>query len=167
MKDSPGFTLLELMITIALIAILAGFSVSWIKGAVKKNKIAKDVDAVFGALQEARMLAFTQKRTCGLFWNGTSFTTLQLRCDADQDNSISDPGGYETLRTINLYYPFQDGRRTYTSFSKEGLNNLPLTFGPVTTTDLPGDSCILVSRTRIKKGNWDGQACNSDHCKAR
>lgn len=167
MKKSPGFSLLELMIVIALIAILSGFSVSWIKGIVKKNKIAKDVDAIFGLLQEARMLAFSQKRACGLVWENSTFTKLELHCDTDQDNSISDFGGYETLKTISLYYSFQDGSRTNTVFNKEGFNSFPLTFCPVSTTDLPGDSCILVSRTRIKKGSWDGEDCTSDHCQPR
>ncbi len=166
-SPQEGFTLIELMVVLALMVLLSGIILSWVGGIVRKNRIAQDIDSLFGVLQEARMLAFTQKRSCGLVWPGATFTRVELRCDTDLDGSVEDTDGYEVLRTVDLRNTFQDGARTSTVFGKEGFNFFPLTLCPVNNTNLPGDSCILVGRTRIKKGSWDGTLCDSDHCTPR
>ncbi|WP_068670289.1 pilus assembly FimT family protein [Thermosulfurimonas dismutans] len=158
MKRWQGLTLIELMVVIALIALLSGFSIVWVKGIVKKHKIAKDIQLLFSSLQEARYLAFTRKTTCGVvLGNSTSpFSSFEIRCDNDSDGDIEN--GFNLIQRIQLSESYNSSRMVI-SFSKEGFTTDTCTISPLELHDLPENSCIVVSNTRIKMGMWRNSNC--------
>ena len=150
-----GLTLLELLIVMALLTILAGFSINWVRGAVKKQRIAKDIKLIFGTLQEARYQAFARKTTCGLVFGNSTFSSFELRCDSNADGSFTDDT-YTLLQRTSLSTTFSTGR-TKIGFSKEGFTHDNTTIHTVERDNLPEYSCIVVSMTRIKMGTWNVQ----------
>ena len=150
-----GITLLELVVVMAILAILAGFSINWIRGAVQKQRIAKDVKLLFGALQEARYQAFARKATCGLLFGNATFSSFEVRCDNGSDGNFTDDTSV-LLQRSNLSTPFTSGR-TSVGFTKEGFTRDVTTVHPVEEENLPEYSCIVVSMTRIKMGTWDAR----------
>lgn len=63
MPSSRGFSLIELMIAIALIAIMAGIGIPAYQNMVLNNRIATTTNNLLGFLQMARSEAVTQRRT--------------------------------------------------------------------------------------------------------
>src|SRR5690554_3852353 len=59
---SSGFTLIELMITIALIAIIAGFAIPQFGNMIERNRVVSTTNSVVGLLHFARSEAIRQNR---------------------------------------------------------------------------------------------------------
>ena len=67
-KRYRGFTLVELMVTIVLLAILLGIAVPSFSTIVRNNRLVAHANALVGTLNSARAEAIAQKRTvtvCG------------------------------------------------------------------------------------------------------
>ncbi|MEJ2362759.1 MAG: prepilin-type N-terminal cleavage/methylation domain-containing protein, partial [Gammaproteobacteria bacterium] len=54
MKISKGFTLIELMVTIAVIAIMAGLAVPRLNNFMRSNRLTSQINSFISALQVAR-----------------------------------------------------------------------------------------------------------------
>ncbi len=159
MKHLYGLTLLEVLVVLALIVVLSGFSLNWMRGMVKKHRIATEIQLLFSALNEARYLAFTRKATCGLVIGNNTFDSAEVRCDTDYDGDLEDQDGFQVLEALRFRERYISGR-TEVAFSKEGFTSDTTTIRPQDTNILPEYSCILVSNTRIKMGRWEGGQCN-------
>ncbi len=152
---NEGLTLIELVVVMAILAILTGFSINWVRGAVQKQRIAKDIKLIFGALQKARYQAFAQKTVCGIVFGNNTFSSFELRCDNGGDGSFMD-STFTLVEKVSLSTIFRTGR-TSIAFSKEGFTRDNTTINTVERDNLPEYSCIKVSMTRIKMGTWNVQ----------
>ncbi len=76
-RPQKGFTMIELMVTLAIAAILLGIGVPSFVGVVERNRVATEINALLGDLQYARGLAIKEGRqavVCASA-NGTSCAT--------------------------------------------------------------------------------------------
>ncbi|MCP4748136.1 MAG: prepilin-type N-terminal cleavage/methylation domain-containing protein [Desulfobacteraceae bacterium] len=64
MEESSGFTLLELMVVLAVISVLAGTAVIAASSIDGKHDVQFAADELYGNLQEARMLAIRNGKSC-------------------------------------------------------------------------------------------------------
>lgn len=62
MRAQQGFTLIELMVTVALVAILVGIAVPSFQGALNGNRLATSANELIASLQTARMEAIRRNR---------------------------------------------------------------------------------------------------------
>lgn len=62
MRVQQGFTLIELMVTVAVVAILVGVAVPSFQGAVNGNRLASSANELVASLQTARMEAIRRNR---------------------------------------------------------------------------------------------------------
>jgi type IV fimbrial biogenesis protein FimT len=72
MKYSRGFTLIELMVIIVLVAILAAYSVSGFQNLIMKNRVSAHTSALLADLNFARSEAITRGRDIAMVSSGAS-----------------------------------------------------------------------------------------------
>jgi len=143
-KNKRAFSLIELLIVISIMAILSYFGINYILSAMEKSKIEKDLKKMYGLLQEARIKAFTEKRSFTFELDITSKkacikeSSTVVKCvDLEDDN-------YSLNNTITI-----DKRGTFTGGTIEyngSISNLAY-------------NCIVVSDIRVKLGVNDGSGC--------
>ncbi len=153
-----GFTLIEFVITIAIISIIATIAILNYKRWVKKISIENDTKKIFALLNEARVRAFSEKRVCGVVFDFNK-RDVRLVCDTDMDNSILDET--TNLNEIILKNDFSPKNKnfTYAKFDKDGTASILATIYAKDISTNPAYSCVKISYTRIKMGKWDGSDC--------
>jgi type IV fimbrial biogenesis protein FimT len=94
-QRSTGFTLVELMVTVAVLAIVAALAVPSFTTIMHRNRLTTAANEMVGALQGARMEAIRRNRravlcpsTDGLACNGDDWTRLIVFVDADLDGAV-------------------------------------------------------------------------------
>lgn len=162
MKALRGITLLELMVVLAILVVMASFVIPALGEWKRKYDIEHTIKTLYAALNEARMKAFSQKRVCGLLWNNSPLSQVELRCDTDADGDLTDTNGYERIWTKSLKVPLEAsfGGMTQCAFNSKGFADTWGNFHYSGQGLNPDYSCVTVARTRIKMGEWDGENCN-------
>ncbi len=158
--NNRGLTLIEIMVVIAIVAMLATFALHGYSASEKKVKVEREIKALYANLQAARLRAFAEKRVWGITWSGSPFTSYEVRYDTDGDESITDSGGYVSAGTVSgLAYPITcNVSYNHVLFMTNGLSRNQLTFYVAQSNEAEYD-CIAVSKTRIKMGKWNGSTC--------
>ncbi|WP_457621474.1 prepilin-type N-terminal cleavage/methylation domain-containing protein [Persephonella sp.] len=144
-REIKGFTIIELLIIIVLIAILGAIAVIPFKNKIEANKIETDIRRIYGLLQEGRMTAFGEKRR------------LIFRLDpAEKIACLTDEATSTVIKCVHLnkseYTPVTviiDKRGTFTNGSIYFLGDKR---GAVF-------DCISISYIRVKMGEWNGTDC--------
>lgn len=107
---SRGFTLVELMVVLAVLAIAVGIGVPAFNGITLRNRLAASANEVVAALQTARMEAVRRNRrvvlcptTSGTTCAGTNWGRLMVF--VDQDLSGNANGDEEIVRVADIVRP--------------------------------------------------------------
>ncbi|MDQ7031262.1 MAG: prepilin-type N-terminal cleavage/methylation domain-containing protein [Desulfonauticus sp.] len=142
LKKNLGFTLIEIIIVIAILAILLGIAIPTFTSWLEKYKIEEDIKKISSFLQEGKMLAFTRKQDLIFLLNNKEACL--------QQNSIN-------IKCIQLDTPFQT---TSINIYKRGY----FSQGSIVPLDLnktkklnPEYSCIVVSTLRVKIGEVNSE----------
>ena len=87
-----GFTLLELMITIALVAVLASFAIPAFQSTVQNNRLLSCSNKLAAAVQFAKSEAISTKQTILVesLLNPNGTPLYRVGSDDDSNNSVSD-----------------------------------------------------------------------------
>jgi type IV fimbrial biogenesis protein FimT len=137
-RVSRGFTLVELMVTVALVAILAMTAIPSFKNTIIRNRVSAASSDLLAALNYARSEAITQ---------GTDITLEEATSGGGLVSGwkITDSSGDTLKEHAALTEVSISGGSEEITFNR---------LGAVTTT---GDLDITVTVTNCPAGMWDGQ----------
>lgn len=99
-QSSAGFTLLELLLVVAILAVLMGMCVPGLRAAREGYRIETAGYTVQAKLNEARTHALKRNRQTWLLLDGTAHTLRAQTTDAG--GAIVDLGGLEILDGVTL-----------------------------------------------------------------
>lgn len=148
-RKIKGFTLLELLIVIAMMAVLLAIAIPAFSKWIKKYNIESDTKKIYALLQEARAKAFAEKIKLDAVISGNQ---ICIKCDSN-DNSCTSLYGNGNIKCAKLKYSFSGNT---VNISKRGT----MSGGPIYyngSNDAQYD-CVRVSDIRVKL-----EKCNGNH----
>lgn len=153
-NKNSGFTVTELLVVIALIAILASVSVMGYSSWHAKYGLEKATREIYSLLMKARSDAVTTKTPYVVTIGANQ---VQSGPDANGDNAID--GTPATLSYPN--YVINNTGNAAIVFDRRGLvnNNQTINLTSTITGTNPAVDCIVISATRINLGKMTGGAC--------
>jgi prepilin-type N-terminal cleavage/methylation domain-containing protein len=154
MIKNQGFTIVELVLTMALIAVLLSFAVPTFKKQLLKYRIENDTKQIHALLQKVRSKAFTNKK---------SFT-VTFENGASSDKTIVVKESSATIATLTLKTEFNFASGTIITVDSRGT----FSGSSIYATDYDKGAqydCIAISDIRVALGEWDATAtppkCNA------
>lgn len=152
-----GLTLLEVLVVLVILGVLSLLVIPGLRAWKTKNDVENTIKELYATLNEARVLALTEKRACGINWNAEVVERVRLICDANEDEDISDEGDelrWEKDLDVKLKENFSSN---YVLFDPRGF---AVSLGAFMIEGTEADyDCITVSRTRVKMGKWENGTC--------
>jgi len=140
MRKPAGFTLIELMIVIAMAGILLAVAAVSYRKISYVHEIQTDLDQMIAYLQEKRLKAFAHK------------TPIVITVAANQLTN-----GFDSEK-VDLKNSFTSSSPTFT-INRRGLFS---TVGFIRLVN-PGTeySCINIASSSVREGKWNGTSCDA------
>jgi len=146
MRNSKGFTLLELVIVMAIVGILAGFALVKYREISYIHEMQTDLDEIIAFFQERKLQAFTKKKAIKITVNAHSLTN-----DLD-GNKVSMKNAYAARNAGGAISIFTIDTRGIVSPQ-----------GNIYVSTQPGTqfSCVKINSTSIREGKIYGTGCTA------
>jgi prepilin-type N-terminal cleavage/methylation domain-containing protein len=125
LRNNKGFTLVEAMVVIVIIAVMAGFSYSGFTARQKREQLRSAAMLLMEYLREDKMFAIEKSIPCDITFNGNIYTTF---IDENGD-SVYTAGTDTLLHQVNLAseYPgvtFNPAVTSVLAFNSKGMPSL-------------------------------------------
>jgi prepilin-type N-terminal cleavage/methylation domain-containing protein len=157
-EERGGFTLVEIMITLAIVGIVVLLATSTFQGMMEKYRVEGETKQMYADLMDARGRAMQRNRVFHVQITGNGYATFE-DTDPAPDGDISLTGsdtqvaGVTVKHTITPTAGLSDFR-----FNRNGIASATGTIG-LSSTALPDYDCITIQMTRIKMGQINAGTC--------
>lgn len=163
---SQGFTLLEVLVVIAIVGILASLSVVGFRDLITRYRIENQIQEMYSDMMKLRLNAMHRNRTC--------FFVLSQYAYKGYEDSYPSPFGNDSLdegednlilpeKTVK--YPFSYSSGGSIVFDSRGFSNTNRTVCIFSNVN-PQYDCLKISRTKISIGKIKdiGSECKGENC---
>jgi prepilin-type N-terminal cleavage/methylation domain-containing protein len=179
-----GFSLVEVLVVIAIVGILAGLGIASMAGLSRKYNVDNQVRKIYSDLTNVRIMAMNKNRTHFITLAASGYTAYDDTYDAaagaftqDGDGTLTVSSDAVVLRSnqaLNLstttsqeFYSIAWSGNNPMSFSSRGLCTTPGTICVYSSVQ-PLYDCIKVSNTRVALGKLITQGvCSANNCQIR
>jgi prepilin-type N-terminal cleavage/methylation domain-containing protein len=179
MKRNKGFTLVELLIIIAIMGFLAAIAAPNLTNFVRKNRIENQTRRIYSDLGNTRVRAMSTNRAHCLVFQPAPFNHYQVISDTNGNGQCDAvPADTEIMRRAGIdIVPFTfsnavPARETITEnlggraiFNARGLATQLGTVCVTAANIQPARNCIVINPTWIRLGRLPlGAQCNAANC---
>ena len=168
-SGSSGFSLIELIVTMAIMSIILGIATLNFRSWVVKNNKEAQIREIFVDLNEARTNAFTQKRPYWIVFQPNSYVMKSYTsATAPVPTNATAVTSGTTIKTKNLTYGLTNAGASIVNtpviFDTTGItfNWFTIFVNPYNTDpskEPATANCIVISTARINMGKINGTAC--------
>lgn len=153
-----GFTLVEIMIAIAILGILVVLAVTTFEGMNEKYKVEAETKQMYADLMDVRGRAMQRNRWFFVRVDPTGYATYEDGPPPDGDTARN--GNDNLVTNVIVRHAIANdlaGGGSF-GFNRNGIANDNGTIRFVSTA-LPDYDCITILSTRIKMGQYAGGVC--------
>jgi len=156
-----GFTLVEILITIAILAILIMIGVGNFGGLNEKYKVEAETKQLYADLMDARGRAMQRNRMFFVRFSGTGYATYEDTNTPPDGNGSWDNTADTRVANVTVTHtitPSLPGGANAFEFNRNGIASVT---GDIrfSSTAKPDYDCITILPTRTKMGQYIGGVC--------
>jgi len=149
-----GFTLLEIMIVIAIVGIIVMIAVGNFRGLMEKYRVEDETKQMFADLMDARGRAMQRNRVFHVQITNNGYKTFE-DTDPAPDGDTNLTGSDTQVASVNVKHTIiSTGGLSDFRFNRNGIASVTGSIRFSSTTQ-PGYDCITVNATRIKMGQYN------------
>ena len=143
-----GFSLMELLIVIAIIAIILSFGIPWSLNYIVKKKVEKDTHAIYLALKQAQIEAKLRKTNICIKLSSPQELEIRL-FNTDCNGTV-----INILKLDSRFY----SNKSYLKVNQFGIFTVN---GSIYYNSTAEDiiDCVKADEIRICEGYWNGSSC--------
>lgn len=159
-----GFTLVEILITIAILGILVVIAVSDFRGLNEKYKVEAETKQLYADLMDARGRAMQRNRMFFVRFSGisgTGYATYEDTNTPPDGNGIWDNTADAMIASVTVAHTITTALPGGVSTFEFNRNGIASVTGDIrfSSTGIPDYDCITIRPTRIKMGQYNGGVC--------
>lgn len=158
-----GFTLVEIMIAIAILGILVVLAVSNFEGMNEKYKVEAETKQLYADMMDARGRAMQRNRMFFVRFSGTGpgytkYATYEDNNTSPDGNGTWDSTADAIVANMTVAHPITTDFLAGFDFNRNGIASVTgeLHFSSNANPDY---DCITIKPTRIKMGQYVGGTC--------
>ncbi|HAM33035.1 MAG TPA: hypothetical protein DDX05_00260 [Deltaproteobacteria bacterium] len=158
--SGAGFTLVELLIAVAIAGILAVLAVSAFEGFNEKYRVEGETKQLFADLMDARGRAMQRNRTFFVRITTSGYQTYEDSSPAPDGNGVFDNTADALVANVTVRHAITAvlaGGGNF-AFNRNGIANDNGTIR-FASSALPDYDCITIRATRIKMGQFNAGTC--------
>lgn len=156
-KRRSGFTLVELMIAIAIVGIVAMLAAGTFRGLNEKYRVEGETKQMFSDLMDARGRAMQRSRMFLVEIHANGYQTYEDTSPAPDGNGSLDAADTLTTNVRVAHAIVTDnlaGGTSHLRFNRNGIASVT-GFLRFSSTVKPDYDCITIRETRVKLGQYD------------
>jgi prepilin-type N-terminal cleavage/methylation domain-containing protein len=158
--DRRGFTLLEIMITIAILGILMAIAVGNFGGLNEKYKVEAETKQLYADLMDARGRAMQRNRMFFVRFSGTGYATYEDTNTPPDGNGVWDNTADTKVANVTVAHTITtDFPGAAFEFNRNGIASVTTGNIRFSSSAIPDYDCITIRPTRIKMGQYSGGVC--------
>ena len=163
---NAGFTLVELMVVIAIMAIIGAISTLSFNSIQAKSKMESQTREIYADLMDARTRAFTRKKVHGIVFQPSSYVMKSYSSEIEYNfpNDAPVKNGVVVMSKSLKYSITKTNTSTaFTDYNSSILFDITgftttatgftVVVNPVTTS--PNLNCLVISAARVNMGKWN------------